>query len=118
MTAIVPQRTSAPMPGQSGPLDAITAFQIRVSQYAVPLLEFTLSEAGFVWRDLVRNEIDATVVIETPREQLDDAILALRQRFGGNLCELRSEVTESHRAFSIDPLPPEWVIRRLPASME
>ena len=88
MTAIVPHRTAAAVRATVGSQEPITSIQIRVSQDAAPLLEFILTEAGFVWRDLVRNEIDATVVIETPREQLDDAILALRQRLGGNLCEL------------------------------
>ena len=118
MTATVPERASATARGDIQRSDEVTSLQIRVSQDAAPLLEFILIEAGFVWRDLVRNEVDATVVIETPREQLDDAILALRQRFGGNLTEMRSEVGEGHRAFSINPLPPEWVIRRLPASIE
>jgi hypothetical protein len=64
------------------------SIRIRVSHYAAPLIEFILNEADLEWRDLVREEVDATVVIDTNIEQLDDTIRMLRQRLGGNLTEL------------------------------
>ena len=80
--------STVPIPADSQP-DDVSSFRIRVSQDAAPLLEFILVDAGLRWRDLVREEVDATVVIETPRAHRDHAILALRQRLGGNMTELR-----------------------------
>lgn len=88
MTAVVPQGAPAPDRRRRATRPAVTCLQIRVGQDAAPLLEFILAEAGFEWRDLVRHDVDATVVIETRREQLDDTIRALRQRLGGNLSEV------------------------------
>ena len=80
--------STVPVPADAQP-DDVSSFRIRVGQDAAPLLEFILVDAGLGWRDMVREDVDVTVVIEIPRAHRDDAILALRQRLGANLTELR-----------------------------
>ena len=83
MTSVVPRALRRTAPDSES--EPSTTLQIRVSQYAAPLLEFILDEAGLEWREIVREELDATAVIETTTEHLDATIRTLRQRLGGNL---------------------------------
>jgi hypothetical protein len=77
--------TSTVSPPADARPDDPSSIRIRVSQYAAPLLEFILIETGLRWTNLVREQVEATVVIETTHARREDVIVALRQRLDGHL---------------------------------
>ena len=83
----------APTPSFDGSASVLLV-EVRVTHYAAPLLEFILTEADIRWRDILRRDVDATVVVETTVERLDATVLALRQRLGGNLVDLGIRIAD------------------------
>ena len=91
--------------------DVPISFHIRVGPDAAPLLEYILHEAEIEWRELVRDHIDATAVVHTTYEHLTDTVLALRQRLGCHLAQLRlSPTPDAHKPRSpvAQSLLDEW----------